>query len=148
MDSFENGVGLIRDEFVRPNPEVKSLYYFNTLRLQKKLLEYKAVDVLFHSQRISEASRANLFFVKGDQVLTPASDILKGITRSKVLSLFPEIRVEDVETEQLYEFDEVFMTSTTRDVTPVVAVEGRQIGQGEPGPVTRKVQAAFRAKGW
>jgi branched-subunit amino acid aminotransferase/4-amino-4-deoxychorismate lyase len=147
-ENYKKGVQLIRDEFVRPNPEIKTLYYFNTLRLQKKLREYKAVDVMYHSHRISEASRANLFFVKGEQVVTPASDILKGITRGKVLSLFPEIRVEDIETGQLYGFDEMFMTSTTRDVTPVVAVEGKQIGKGEPGPITRKIQAAFRAKGW
>ena len=77
-----------------------------------------------------------------------ASDILKGITRKKVLSLFPEIRVEDIETGRLYEFDEIFMTSTSRDVSPVVAVEGKKIGKGVPGPITRKIQAAFRARGW
>ena len=145
-ESYQKGVNLISEEFVRPNPEVKTLYYFNTLRLQKKLREYNAVDVLFYTDKISEASRANLFFVKGDRVFTPASDILKGITWKKVLSLFPEIRIEDIETEKLYNFDEMFMTSTTRDVTPVVAVEGRKIGTGVPGPLTRKIQEAFNAK--
>lgn len=144
-ESYKKGVNLIREEFVRPNPEVKTLYYFNTLRLQKKLREYNAADVLFHTDKISEASRANLFFVKGDQVFTPKSDILKGITRKKVLSLFPEIRIEDIETIKLYNFDEIFMTSTTRDVTPVVTVEGRKIGTGLPGPLTRKIQEAFKA---
>lgn len=145
-ETFEKGVNLISEEFVRPNPEIKTLYYLNSLRLQKKLKAYDAVDVLFHSQRISEASRANLFFVSGGQVYTPASDILKGITRKKVLSLFDEIRVEDIETDRLYEFDEMFLTSTSRDVTPVVSVEGEKIGKGTPGPVTREIQAAFRAQ--
>ena len=148
LEAYNEGVRLIRDEFVRPNPEIKTLYYFNTLRFQKKLREYKAEDVLFHTHRISEASRANLFFVKGDRVFTPASDILKGITRSKVLSLFPEIRVEDIETGRLYEFDEMFMTSTTRDVTPVVAVEGKKIGRGVPGPLTMEIQKVFFDQGW
>lgn len=147
-ETYSKGVQLISEAYVRPNPEIKTLYYFNTLRLQKKLREYHAVDVLFHTQRISEASRANLFFVKGDQVITPATDILKGITRKQVLSLFPDIQVKDIDTASLYEFDEIFMTSTTRDVTPVVAVEGRKIGRGEPGPLTKEIQSAFFAQGW
>lgn len=147
-DSYRKGVNLIREEFVRPNPEIKTLYYFNTLKLHKKLKAYRAVDVMFHRHTISEASRANLFFVKGDQIVTPASDILKGITRMKVLSLFQDIQVKDVETGRLHEFDEVFMTSTTRDVTPVVAVEGRKIGNGVPGPLTRQIQHTFAEQGW
>jgi branched-subunit amino acid aminotransferase/4-amino-4-deoxychorismate lyase len=145
---FEKGVNLIRDEYVRPNPEVKSLFYLNRLKLRNKLREYRAVDVLYHSDTISEASRANLFFVKGGQVFTPVSNILKGITRKQVLSLFGEIRVRDIEADRLYDFDELFLTSTTQDVTPVVSVEGIKIGKGVPGPVTKEIQAAFRAKGW
>lgn len=146
--SYQKGVNLIREEFVRPNPEVKTLYYFNTLKLQKKLKEYQAVDVMFHTHRISEASRANLFFAKGGRIYTPASDILKGVTRKNILYLFPEIQVQDIETKGLYDFDEIFMTSTTRDVTPVVSIEGKKISKGVPGPITREIQETFATKGW
>jgi len=147
-ETFEKGVSLIRDWYVRPNPEVKTLYYFNTLKLHAKLRKFGAVDVLFHTDRISEASRANLFFVKNGEVSTPVSDILKGITRKQVLSMFSEIRLEDIGADRLYDFDEIFLTGTSRDITPVVSVEGQVIGNGRPGPVTREIQAAFRAKGW
>lgn len=147
-ESFNSGVKLISENFVRPNPKIKSLYYLNTLRLQKKLREFSAVDVLFYRTHISEASRANLFFIKDGKVITPASDILMGITRKQVLSICPEISVEDIKTDQLYEFDEMFMTSSSRDVTPVVSVEGRAIGSGKPGPVTREIMEAFKAQGW
>lgn len=147
-ESFEQGVNLIRERYVRPNPEIKTLYYFNTLRLQQKLSKFNAVDVMYYADGISEASRANLFFVKAGVVYTPASDILKGITRKQVLSLFGEIRVEDIGAGRLYDFDEMFLTATSRDVTPVVSVEGQMIGNGRPGPVTREIQEAFRAKGW
>ena len=147
-EAFEKGVNLISENFVRPNPEIKTLYYLNTLRLQKKLREFKAVDVMFHSDIISEASRANLIFIKAGHVYTPASNILKGITRKQVLTIFPEIIVEDIGTDQLYDFDEMFMTSTSRDVTPVVAVEGKKIGNGTPGPKTKEIMAAFQAKGY
>ena len=147
-ETFEKGVHLIRDRYVRPNPEVKTLYYYNRLKLQKKLRDYDAVDVLYHNDTISEASRSNLFFIKRGHVYTPASNILKGITRKQVLSLFGEIRVEHIEADRLYEFDEMFLTSTSNDVSPVVSVEGQKIGKGTPGPITREIQAAFQAKGW
>lgn len=147
-ETFTRGVNLIMDRYMRPNPEVKTLYYFNRLKLQNKLREFNAVDVIYHTDRITEASRANLFFVKDGRVSTPAGNILKGITRKQVLSLFGEIRVEDIEAGRLHDFDEIFMTSTSQDVTPVVSVEGKNIGTGSPGPVTREILAAFRAKGW
>jgi len=144
QETFTRGVNLIKDKYARPNPEVKTLYYFNSLRLHKKLMEYKAVDVMYHTEKITETSRASLFFVKGDQVYTPASDILKGITRNRLLSIYSEIQVEDIEAGRLYDFDEVFITSTSRDITPVVSIEGRKIGNGSPGPLTREIQSAFR----
>jgi len=146
--TFKEGVNLISDSYVRPNPEIKTLYYFNTLKQQQKLRKYQAVDVLFHTDRISEASRANLFFVKGGSIYTPASDILKGITRKQVLSLFSEIMVEDIPADRLYDFDEIFLTGTSTDVTPVVSVEGQKIGNGKPGPITMDIQTAFQAQGW
>jgi len=143
-ESFENGVNLISDTFIRPNPEIKTLNYFNSLRQEKKLKQYQAVDVLYHTNLITEASRASIFFVKGSQVITPASNILKGITRKRLLSQFKEIHEVDIETGQLYDFDEVFISSTSRDVTPVVSIEGKKIGNGKPGPVSREIQTAFR----
>ena len=145
---FTAGVGLISEHFLRPNPEIKTLYYFNTLRLNKRLHVYQAVDVLFHTDTITEASRANLFFVRDNQVFTPSRDILEGITRRQVLSLLDEVQFAAIGIGQLFEFDEVFLTSTSRDITPVISVDGREIGSGKPGPVTREIQALFRAKGW
>jgi branched-chain amino acid aminotransferase len=147
-ETFDRGVHLIRDHFVRPNPLVKTLYYFNTLRFQKKMAETGAVDVMFHTDTITEASRANLFFVKKGRISTPGNQILHGITRKQILSLFEEVRIEEIPNDRLFEFDEVFMSATSRDITPVVKVDGRKIGNGLPGPVTREVQDLFRSKGW
>jgi branched-subunit amino acid aminotransferase/4-amino-4-deoxychorismate lyase len=147
-ESFENGVGLIREQYVRPNPEIKTLYYFNTLRLRKKLKAFDAADVMFHTDTITEASRANLFFVSKGEVHTPGRGILRGITRKQVIAMFKGIRVEDIGFDRLHEFDEIFMTGTSRDVTPVVSVEGKKIGNGRPGPVTREIQSAYSHMGW
>ena len=147
-ETFSEGVRLIRKDYQRPNPEIKTLYYFNTLQLQEKLNKFGAVDVLYHTDQISEASRANIFLVKNGEVYTPATGILKGITRKQVLAMLGNVLVEDIETRHLYEFDEAFLTSTSRDITPVISVEGRKIGSGSPGPVTREIQTAFYASGW
>jgi branched-chain amino acid aminotransferase len=146
--SHEQGVGLITHDFVRPNPEIKTLYYFNTLMLHRKLREFNAVDVLFHNEMISEASRANLFFVRKGRIITPGSHILEGVTRKQLLRMFGEIRVEDIAYERLFGFDEIFLTSSSRDVTPVVSVDGKKIGTGRPGPVTREILSEFRKAGF
>jgi len=141
--TFEKGVGLVSDRFTRPNPEIKSLYYLNSLRLAQKIREHAAVDVLYHDDFISETSRANLFFVRGDRISTPTRNILKGITRKQILRQFKMIHVEDIPFKQLHEFDEIFLTSTSRDVTPVVSIDGKTVGKGEPGEFTREIMKAF-----
>jgi branched-subunit amino acid aminotransferase/4-amino-4-deoxychorismate lyase len=142
-ESYKNGVNLISDNYIRHNPEIKSLNYFNRLRLHKKLREYQAVDVLYHTNTISETSRANLFFVKGGQIYTPATNMLEGITRKQILKMFPEIRVQDIDASGKYDYDEVFLTSTSREITPVVKIDGKKIGKGVPGPVTMEVRSKF-----
>ncbi len=146
--TFEKGVNLISNEYVRPNPEVKTLNYFNLLSQNGRLQKSDAIDVLYHNNMISETSRANVFFVKGDSIFTPANNILLGITRKQVLGMIGNIIEEDIPFDRLYDFDEMFMTSTSRDITPVVSVDGRVIGNGSPGSITIEVQKAFRGKGW
>ena len=146
QETFEKGVNLISCEYQRPNPEIKTLNYFNSLRLSKKLKEYDAVDVLYHTNTITETSRASVFFVEGAKIYTTKSNILPGITRKNILSLFPEIKTNNIAIDKLYEFDEIFLTSTSRDVTPVVSVDGKKIGDGKPGRVTIEIMNAFSPK--
>jgi len=147
QEIFQNGVSLISEEFVRPNPEAKTLYYFNSMRLQQKMKEFSAVDVMYFTNFISETSRANLFFVKEGRVSTPSSNILPGVTRKQILSMFPEIAVEDIDAQNRFDFDEMFISSTTREVTPVVMLDGRKIGNGTVGPITREIQDVL-LKSW
>jgi len=147
-ESYEMGVQLVSHEYVRPDPLIKTLNYFNTVRLRKKFREFNAVDVLYHDDHIREASRANLFLVKDNTIYTPASGILEGITRKQVLSILPDVRVEDIEMKAFHDFDEMFMASTSRDITPIVGVEGVKIGDGRPGKISRQVMEAFRERGW
>ena len=91
----------------------------------------------------------NLFVVRGGKIYTPpvGSSILAGITRDTVLTLASDLGIDIVEQilprEFLYFADEVFMTGTAAEVTPVRAVDRKPVGTGKPGNVTRAVQQAF-----
>jgi D-alanine transaminase/branched-chain amino acid aminotransferase len=106
--------------------------------------------VLWHDgELISESSRSNVFVLGSDGVLrTPARNILAGVTRKHVLALAGElVPVEacDVPLASLAHAREMFMTSTTKGVLPVTRVDGRPIGDGRPGPLTRALQARLSA---
>lgn len=106
--------------------------------------------------RITEAASANVFVVRGGELFTPplAAGILEGITRRVVIELAGEegvaVREAELWPAELFAAQEAFITSTTRELVPVVGVfEGeveRTIGAGLPGPVTRRLHAAFRAR--
>jgi branched-chain amino acid aminotransferase len=99
--------------------------------------------------RLSEGAGENLFLVKDGRILTPpaASSILAGITRDTVTTLAREEGIEVLEQplprEALYVADEVFLTGTAAEITPVRSVDGITTRAGGPGTVTRKLQARF-----
>lgn len=98
---------------------------------------------------LSEGAGENLFIVRCGKIYTPpcGSSILAGITRDTVLSLAGDLGIEVVEQilprEFLYFADEVFMTGTAAEVTPVRSVDRKPVGNGKPGAVTRALQKAF-----
>ncbi|HEX2444404.1 MAG TPA: aminotransferase class IV, partial [Vicinamibacterales bacterium] len=105
-----------------------------------------------HRGELAECSQSNLFIVRGGAALTPplAAGLLPGITREFVFELGAEegipVRESTLRLEDLLGADEAFITSTTRNITPVVRVGDQMIGAGKPGPVTARLIAAFRSK--
>lgn len=100
--------------------------------------------------RLSEGAGENLFIVKGGEIITPpaAASILMGITRDSVLKLARGLgyatREQILPREALYVADEIFMTGTAAEITPVRSVDGIPTRCAGPGPVTKAVNAAFR----
>jgi branched-chain amino acid aminotransferase len=107
--------------------------------------------MLNDSGSLSEGSGMNLFLVSRGVIYTPpvSSGILEGITRNSVIELLAAdgiaVKETDLARGSLYTADEVFLTGTAAEVTPVRAIDGRQVGEGEPGPVTRRIQETFSA---
>jgi branched-chain amino acid aminotransferase len=98
---------------------------------------------------VAEGTGQNIFVVKHGVVRTPptSSAILAGITRDTAIQLLREhgveVREEQVARDELYIADEVFLTGTAAEITPVRDVDHRKIGRGEPGPVTRRIQESY-----
>ena len=99
---------------------------------------------------VSEGCAWNIFLVKDDCVSTPsvASSILKGITRNVVIDLLKGLKIQiqerDVSLSELFTADEVFGTGTASEISPIIEINGRKIGDGKAGPITNRVEKKFR----
>jgi branched-chain amino acid aminotransferase len=136
------------------NPLIKSNNLLNNALAAQEAYRRGAFEGIMRNYRneISEGSISNIFVVKGGIVSTPPIDagLLAGITRAFVIELGPEAGVEIREAtlhdEDLLHADESFLTSSTQEIIPIVQVDDRAIGNGRPGPTTRALQAAYKAK--
>jgi len=98
---------------------------------------------------VSEASAENVFIVRNHTIVTPfTSTNLPGVTRETVLELAPSLGLDAKEQfftlYDVWASDEAFITGSAAEVAPVVEVDGRTIGDGKPGPTTKKIMKAFR----
>lgn len=138
----EKGISILTYEYQRQFADAKTLDYLQAIWLQPTLKEKMADDVLYYSNGlIRECPRANIFIVTKDhKVLTPEFGMLKGVTRKQVLNLSAgnySTEARDISFEEFRNAKEVFITSTTKNILPVVQVDGRVIGDGSPGEVSR-----------
>jgi branched-chain amino acid aminotransferase len=144
---FVQGIKVITHHHLRELPEIKSTNYVQVILLAKEMKAQNAADVLYHYQgEISELSRSNVFLFKGDTLITPHHNILKGITRRLVLEIAADnfkIQQRAVSLDELRNADEVFTTGTTKKVMPIVQVDDKTIGRGKPGERTRFLLELF-----
>jgi branched-chain amino acid aminotransferase len=102
------------------------------------------------ADRVREGTTSNVFIVRGQTLVTPPDDagILLGITRARVVELAPQIglsvKFSPLVVADLLAADEVFLSSSMREILPVVSVDGVEVGNAKPGPWTRALHAAFR----
>lgn len=142
---FQKGTRLITYPFCRQFSTAKTIDYLMGIWLQPLIKERAANDVLYHSAGlILECPRANFFMVTREgKLITPKENILKGITRKQLInySQVPcSIEERDVSFHDLASAKEAFITSTTKTVLPVVAIDNKLINNGKPGPVTRAMK--------
>ncbi len=141
---FEKGYSIITHEHQRELPHIKSINYLTAVWLQPLLKEKGADDVLYHyNHRLTEFPRSNVFIVtKQNTLVTPVRNMLNGITRKNVLAMATEmmsVEERDIGINELEDAAEVFLTSTTKRILPVVKINQKNIADGKPGPVSRKL---------
>jgi branched-chain amino acid aminotransferase len=156
---FERGVrvslvGVVRNHPSTVNPLIKSNSLLNNALGMQEALRRGGFEGVMRNYKgeLAECTQSNLFVVKGGAALTPPLDagLLPGITRGFLFEVGAElgipVREAVLRDEDLLGADEAFLTSTTREVVPIVQVDETKIGAGVPGPVTQGLLEGYRRK--
>lgn len=154
LGNMEKGVTVKSVEDIRwLRCDIKSLNLLGSVLAKQEAHEGGYAEAILHRDGlVTEGASTNMFGVKDGVVHThPATNlILNGITRQVVLGLCKEqaipVNEQAFTLEQAMEMDEFFYTSTTAEVMPVLSIDGHDIGNGKPGPITVKLQTAFNSK--
>ena len=147
-------VPILRNHPGSVNPIIKSNNLLNNALAMQEANRRGAEEGLMCNYRgeLSECSQANFFIVRGGVALTPGTDagLLEGLTRSFLFDVGEDVGVqvrhETLFPKDLETADEAFITSTTRELSPVTRIDDRVIGSGKPGPVTLKLLEGYRKR--
>ena len=153
---YENGMEIVTVSTIRnhPNalsPRIKSLNYLNNIMAKMEAIQSGCLEALMlnHEGHVAECTGDNIFIVKRGVLKTPPTDagILEGVTRNTVLELARAANIPVQETAlmrlDVHTADECFLTGTAAEVIPVVKCDGRTIGNGKPGPITKQLRERF-----
>jgi branched-chain amino acid aminotransferase len=156
-EMYEKGMEIITATTIRNipnalNPRIKSLNYLNNIlaKIEANRAGVPEAIMLNHLGEVAECTADNLFLVKNGILKTPAPHcgILEGITRNTVIDL---ARAEDIEVQEcvltrhdVFIAEECFLTGTAAEVVPVTKCDGRVIGEGKPGKITKLLRERFR----
>ena len=155
---YENGMKVVSATTVRNHPlaippQVKSLNYLNNILAKIEALDNDVPEAIMynHEGYVSEATGDNVFIVREGLIYTPPAEAgaLEGITRDVVIRLAREENLDVVEKNltrfDLYVSEECFLTGTAAEVIGIVEIDGRVIGDGKPGPITKLLRKKFFA---
>ncbi len=152
---YKDGVEVIISSVRRSQrfADIKSgslMHQVLAFREAKSMGAYEAI-LLTADDKLSDGITSNIYLVRDGALMTPSHDagIVEGITRGVVLDLAREMGMPVVEgflsVKEIEKADEMFLTSTTREVVPIVKVDGKPIGSGRPGPIATRLLDAYRA---
>ncbi len=155
-EKYEHGLEIITAATIRNhpaalNPRIKSLNYLNNIlaRIEGKLAGCSEALMLNQKGEVAECTGDNIFTIRHGNLCTPPIDagILEGITRNAVIELARSVGMQVIEAamtrHDIYVADECFLTGSAAEVIPVVKLDGRPIGDGKVGKITRQLSDAF-----
>ncbi|MDR0901495.1 MAG: branched-chain-amino-acid transaminase [Opitutaceae bacterium] len=136
------------------SPAIKSLNYLNNIMAKIEARQFGAFEAIMLNDQgyVAECTGDNVFIVHKGEIITPSATqgALKGITRGAIFDIAKDtgvpIREDNLTRYDVWNADEVFLTGTAAETIPITKLDGREIGDGKPGPVFAKVLAAFRKR--
>ncbi len=159
QEHYDNGLAIVTVPTRRINPSalpptIKSLNYLNNILGKIEAKQFGALEAIMLNDQgyIAECTADNIFTVHKGTIYTPAASqgALKGITRGTIFDIAAELNVPiremDMTRYDVWVADECFLTGTGAEVIPATKLDGREIGTGKPGPITKQVLAAFRRR--
>ncbi|WP_408006145.1 D-amino-acid transaminase [Pseudalkalibacillus sp. A8] len=154
LSKMKDGITAITTEDIRwLRCDIKSLNLLGNVLGKQKAMDTKCDESIFiRNDIVTEGSSTNVYIVKNGEIWThPANNfILNGITRQVVLDIAKEtgitVHEETFTKNELMDADEVIISSTTMEVTPVISIDGTQVSNGEPGKVARTLQEKFNER--
>jgi branched-chain amino acid aminotransferase len=155
---IKGGIRAKVSSYIRAHPnnamvrgKVTGQYVSSVLaKREAKDLGFDEAILLDHQGFVAEGSGENIFIVRNGNLLTPslAAPILRGVTRDSVIEIARNLGIgvseHSFHRDTLYVAEEAFFTGTAAEITPIREVDNRPVGEGKPGPITKKLQAAFR----
>lgn len=154
---YENGMAIVSCSVVRnhPNaisPRIKSLNYLNNILAKIEALDAGVHEAVMYNHLgfVAECTGDNIFVIRHGVVKTPptTAGVLEGVTRSVVIELVGQrdipFREVMLTRHDLYVAEECFLTGSAAEVIPVTKIDGRPVGDGQPGPITRQLIADFK----
>jgi D-alanine transaminase len=151
-EQLAKGVAAITTTDIRwQRCDIKSIALLANALLRQQAIEQGAAEaILVRDGLMTEGAASNIFIVSGDRVITPPKGpyILPGITRDLVVEIAHSHKIgcveQSVPIESLRSADEVWMTSSTREILPITRIDGRPVGDGKQGPMHRRVFALYK----
>jgi branched-chain amino acid aminotransferase len=153
---YENGLKIVTASLIRNhpnalNPRIKSLNYLNNILAKIEAIRAGCLEALMlnHKGEVAECTGDNVFIIEGGVLKTPPKDagILEGVTRNVVLDLAARLNIPSQEVtmtrHDIYTADECFLTGSAAEVIAVTECDGRVVGSGKQGPVTKQLRDAF-----
>lgn len=148
-EQYERGMAIHLHHYERQLPQVKSIDYLEGIRIQP-LLKAKGADYALYVDRnhnVRESDRSNFMIVRDGVLITPSENILHGITRLHLLKLARQLDIQvderAVSVNELRRADEAIICSSTKGAMAITKLDGIPVGDGKPGPVTRRLMEAW-----
>ena len=159
QEHYDNGLAIVTVPTRRINPAalpstVKSLNYLNNILGKIEAQQFGALEAIMLNDQgyVAECTADNIFIVHKGEIITPSSSqgALKGITRDTIFDIAKELNVPirdaNMTRYDVWCADECFLTGSGAEVIPAVKQDGRVIGTGKPGPLTKQILASFRRR--